>query len=284
MIRARDLCFRYEDAEVDAVSGISFHLGPGQILGIAGPEGSGRTSLFRLLNGTAPGFFPGDISGELSVAGMEPARVGHARLGTLVASIFDDPDAQIVSLTVEEEVGFALTQRGLSHEEIGQRVRQALETVGLAGFAHRSTSSLSGGQKQRLVTASVIALKPHVLLVDEGTSALDPEGAREFFSILHELSRLEGLTVVVVERDLGLLFEHCGRICLLDGGKLAFQGSARELAQELDTIRRLGLRLPAWLALCEELRRRGLLRSELPCRESEAIELLMALSRGRESA
>lgn len=285
MIRVEAINFTYEDAASPAIEGLSLHAGPGQIIGVAGAEGSGRSTLFRLLNGSAPRFFRGKVWGEaLTVNGLEPARLGHAAMGACVASIFDDPDAQIASLTVEEEVSFALVQRGLPIEETKARVAEALERVGLSGFSHRSTASLSGGQKQRLVAASAIALKPRVLLADEGTSALDPEGAREFFDIVRGMRDRDGATAVVFERDLGLLFEYCDRILILDGGRAAFQGTPRECAQRADAMRALGLRLPAWLELCAELRDRGALDEELPCREEQAIDLLRSLARVRESA
>jgi energy-coupling factor transporter ATP-binding protein EcfA2 len=285
MIRVEAVNFCYEDATAPAIEGLSLRVGPGQIVGVAGAEGSGRSTLFRLLNGSAPCFFRGKVWGEaLEVNGLEPARLGHAAMGAFVASIFDDPDAQIASLTVEEEVSFALVQRGMPIEDTKARVAEALERVGLSGFSHRSTASLSGGQKQRLVAASAIALKPRVLLADEGTSALDPEGAREFFDLVNDMRTRDGTTAVLFERDLSLLFEYCDVILFMEGGRAVFQGHPRECAQRPDLMRALGLRLPAWLELCAELKERGALEGELPCREEEAIDLLRSITRVRESA
>src|SRR5512133_2164057 len=132
MIRIEALSFTYEDSKTPAIEGLCLHAGPGQIIGVAGAEGSGRSTLFRLLNGTAPRFFRGAVSGALSVCGLEPARIGHAAMGECVASIFDDPDAQIASLTVEEEASFGLVQRGMPIDESKARVSEALERVGLS--------------------------------------------------------------------------------------------------------------------------------------------------------
>jgi energy-coupling factor transporter ATP-binding protein EcfA2 len=284
VIRLEDLSFAYEGSSSCAVGNLEIQAAPGQIIGVAGAEGSGRTTLFRLLNGTAPKVFRGTVDGKATVAGIDPTAAGHAALGAAVASVFDDPDAQIVSLTVEEEVGFALVQRGVELGCVRLRVSEALDRVGLSGFEHRATSSLSGGQKQRLVAASAIALKPRVLLVDEGTSALDPEGAREFFSIMADMARRDGVSVLVIDRDLELLLSHCDFIYILDSGRVALKGLPRDIVQHPRRIAELGLRLPDWLELCDELKRRGVIDGELPASEQRALDLLEKLCAVRVSA
>lgn len=281
MITLENVSFRYDDSDSLALEDISLEAGPGELVCVAGADRSGKSTLFRLLNGTAPRAFPGTRTGRLTVGGLDPADHGHAALGELVTSVFDDPDSQIISLTVEEEVAFALVQRGLDFGEIRVRVREALARVGLAGFETRATGSLSGGQKQRLVMASAVALKPRALLVDEGTSALDPEGARLVFDIVRDMTAKEGTTAIVIERDLGLALEYADRLLVLDRGKAAIQGTSADVTREYETLERLGLRLPSWLALTAELARRGSFAGAMPASEREAIANIAALAERR---
>lgn len=284
MIKLDNVGFRYDDDDRNALEGINLEVAQGSLVCVAGADRSGKTTLFRLLNGTAPRAFPGTRCGTLTVGGLDPEEHGHSAIGALVTSVFDDPDSQIISLTVEEEVAFALVQRGTDFDEIAVRVREALARVGLSGFEHRATGSLSGGQKQRLVMASALALKPKVLLVDEGTSALDPEGARHFFSLIREMTEREGTAAVVIERDLELTLEYADEIVVLHQGTVASRGEPAEIAQNPELLAGLGLRIPAWLELSAELKRRGLIEGALPASESAALDRFSSLAKIREYA
>jgi energy-coupling factor transport system ATP-binding protein len=129
--------------------------------------------------------------------------------------------------------------------------------------------------------ASAIALKPQVILIDEGTSALDPEGARLVFDIVRDMTTKEGTTAIVIERDLGLALEYADRLLVLDRGKAAIQGTPADIACEYETLERLALRIPAWLALCAELARRGCFEGSMPASEREAIAVIGALAERR---
>jgi len=284
VIKLDSVRFRYEDTDEFALDGVSLDAGPGRLICLTGAERSGKTTLFRLLNGTAPRAFPGELSGILRVNGSDPSSQGHMAVGAAVTSVFDDPDSQIVSLTAGEEVAFALVQRGLPFDEIDRRVLDALERVGLAGFSARHTGSLSGGQKQRLVMASAIALRPRILLVDEGTSALDPEGAAHFFSLIREMIERDGTTAVVIDRDLDLMLRFADEILVLDRGKVALSGTPAHICQRPEALRELGLRVPLWLDLCTELRERSLLRGDIPASEEMALAAIESLLAVRESA
>lgn len=274
MIRLESVAFRYDGQDHLALDGIDLAAGAGKLVCVAGADCSGKSTLFRLLNGTAPRAFPGSRTGAIAVGGLDPEEQGHSAIGELVTSVFDDPDSQIISLTVEEEVAFALVQRGFDFAEIHGRVEDALERVGLSGFGRRSTGSLSGGQKQRLVMAAALALRPRILLVDEGTSALDPEGARRFFELIRGMTERDGTCAVVIERDLDLMLEFADEILVLERGRPAIRGNPAEVAARHETLERLGLRVPAWLALCAELTRRGAMAGAMPSSEREAIEAI----------
>ncbi|MBN1616535.1 MAG: ATP-binding cassette domain-containing protein [Spirochaetales bacterium] len=284
MIKLDSLSFRYDEADDYALCDINLDIGKGEFVCIIGAERSGKTTLFRLLNGTAPRAFEGTVSGSLSVDGQDPSLRGHMATGEAVTSIFDDPDSQIISLTVAEEIAFALVQRGLDFEDIHTRCTESLKLVGLSGFEHRATGTLSGGQKQRLVMAAALALKPKVLLVDEGTSALDPEGAEHCFALVKDLIKREGTTAIMIDRSIELALRYADRIIVLDHGKVALSGTPALISQNPKLLASLGLRVPLWLDLCATLASRSLIQGDLPASEAEALAILAPLTAQRETA
>ncbi len=280
IVRLEHFSFTYEGAARPALADLDLEVRPGEFVGVVGAEGSGRTTLFRVLNGSAPRHFRGEWGGRADVGGLDACEVGHAELGVFVASIFDDPDAQIVSLTVEEEVCFALVQRGLPSDIVAARMKEALAAVGLSGLERRATSSLSGGQKQRLVTASALALEPKLVLLDESTASLDPRGARGLYSLLRAKCQKKGLAVVAVERDLELLMEYADRVVAMESGRVVMDAGRRDIAPNSRLLKRIGVRLPAWIETVDALGAFGLLSAPLPATEAEAaariVELLVA--------
>jgi energy-coupling factor transport system ATP-binding protein len=277
IVRLEHFSFTYEGAARASLADLDLEVWPGEFVGVVGAEGSGRTTLFRVLNGSAPRHFPGTWSGSVGVGGFDACSVGHAALGSFVASIFDDPDAQIVSLTVEEEVCFALVQRGFSSDTVAARMREALAATGLSGLERRATSSLSGGQKQRLVTASALALEPSLVLLDESTGALDPRGAQELYALLGAKCGEKGLTVVAVERDLELLMDYADRVVAMESGRIVMDAGHRGVASHSRLLKRIGVRLPAWLDAVDALAASGHLAAPLPETEAEAVARIAEL-------
>jgi len=281
IVRLEDFGFTYEDTAQPSLVDLNLEVRPGEFVGVVGAEGSGRTTLFRVLNGSAPRHFRGEWSGTAHVGGFDACEVGHAALGSFVASIFDDPDAQIVSLTVEEEVCFALVQRGLLPDIVTARMREALAVTGLSGLERRATSSLSGGQKQRLVTASALALEPKLVLLDESTASLDPRGARELYALLRAKCEGQSLAVIAIERDLELLMEYADRIVALESGRIVMDAGRLGVAAHARLLKRIGVRLPAWLEIVDALEASGDLEGPLPSREAESVARVKGLLRAR---
>jgi energy-coupling factor transporter ATP-binding protein EcfA2 len=277
LVHFEGFSFTYEDAQRPALSDISFQIPAGHLVGILGAEGSGRTSLFRALNGTILEAFPGKQSGKAIVCGHDVATAGHSLIGLETASIFDDADSQIVNLTVWDEVAFALVQRGYPKKETEERVGEALAEVGLSGMEGRSTTSLSGGQKQRLVTASALALRPRLILLDESSSALDPQGSRELYGLIRRRIERDGLSAVAVEPDVNLVLEFCDTVFVLAEGRLAFSGTPAELAQRRDLVESAGLCLPDWHGVIGELASRGLYEGPYPATLAEAAAIVSGI-------
>ncbi|RLF81489.1 ABC transporter ATP-binding protein [Thermococci archaeon] len=276
MIRVEDLSFKYTGAKEYSLKDISFRVKKGEFLGILGASGSGKSTLCLTFNGIIPHSIRGDFEGNVFVKGYNTKEASVAELSKIVGLVLQNPDSQLFNMTVEEEVAFALENLGLNVEEIRRRVYWALKITGLEGLEKEFPPNLSGGQKQRLVIASVLALKPEVLVLDEPTSQLDPMGREQVLSLITLLNKEQGITIVLVEHNTEYLFDFADRIIVLDKGELVMEGKPREIFEEADYLRKLGIRIPVSVKIGAELKRRGLL-EKAALNDKELIKALRAL-------
>lgn len=212
---------------------IRLSLPAGSFTVLTGPNGAGKTSLCRAAAGIIPHYYGGTLTGRVYVHGQDTLTAGIAALALETGILLEDYETQLVAMTVEEEVAFALENMGLPPADIARRVRESLAQVGLSGLERRDTAALSGGQKQRLVLASLLATRPSILILDEPASALDPQGRGELYALLARLHREEGLTVLVTEHDLASVLPYADTFVLLAGGAVASQGSADTVLRHL---------------------------------------------------
>lgn len=222
--------FTYEHAAEPALSDVSCRIEDGSFVGVTGPTDAGKTTLCRLLPGFVPHFFGGDLDGAIDVRGVDVPESSIGALGDAVGFVFESPADQLTgaATTVLEEVAFGLEQRGVPRDEIERRARERLTEVGVADLADRDPQSLSGGQLQRVAVASVLALDPEVLVLDEPTSQLDPDGTRELFDAVSRMHEA-GYTVVLVSHDLQRLAPRADRLLVLEEGRLRADGAPREV-------------------------------------------------------
>ena len=210
---------RYPGAAQPALEGVSLRVGPGEVVGVVGGTGSGRSTLLRALVGVVPQLVAADVTGSVVVAGLDVAATRVADLAGVAALVFDDPETQLSQLTVDEEVAFGLENLGVPAPEMRDRVAAALEACGLAGFDGRNPLTLSGGEQQRLVVASALPARPRLLLLDEPVRNLDPRSARAVLALAAGHARDAGSAVLVAANDLDLLAEHATRIVVLAEGR-----------------------------------------------------------------
>ncbi len=224
LIRFDKVSYSYPGGERPALRDISLTIGRGEIVGIIGPTGAGKSTLCLALNGIVPQFFGGDFFGTVHVAGFDTIDTPTSGLARKVGMVFEDPETQITATTVESEVAFALENLKVPTPEIVRRVRDALAAVGLAGQETKHPANLSGGQKQRLSIASALALSSDIIVLDEPTSQLDPVAAEEVFVILRRLNDENGLTVIVASHASEELALIADRILLLSQGSVIAEG------------------------------------------------------------
>jgi energy-coupling factor transport system ATP-binding protein len=218
--RVEGLRFAYPDAPGPALDGVSLALEPGEIVALLGPSGSGKSTMLRALGGLVPHFHGGSFAGRVVVGGLDTRSASPADLAGTVATVFQDPEDQVVLARVRNEVAFGLENLAVPPEEIWPRADAALALLGIAPLGERASASLSGGELQRLVLAAALALEPQLLLLDEPTSQLDEDGADRLLDELASLARVRGTAVVLTEHRVARALRHCDRIVFLDAGRI----------------------------------------------------------------
>jgi len=234
--------FTYAGSDRPALSQVRFELRPGEMVGIMGASGAGKSTLAKCLNRIVPRFEDGSFGGVVRIGGRALDGERVCDVASMVGMVFQDFEAQLFSTNVAHEVAFAMEQIGMPREEIAARIGPALEAVGLAGFDDRDPTSLSGGEKQRLAIASVLALRPGVVVLDEPTSDLDPEGKAEVFALIRQM-RAQGLSLIVIEHEAEEL-RNCDRIVLLREGEIIADGRPAEVMIQRKLLEECGVHPP----------------------------------------
>ena len=229
LVEVDRLSFSYPDAPGPALSDVSLRVEPGEVVALLGPSGSGKSTLLRALAGLVPHFHGGRFEGRVVVAGKDTRRFRPADLAGEVATLFQDPEDQVVFGRVENEVAFGLENVGTPPGEIWPRVHSALAEAGIARLAERRTETLSAGELQRVCLASVLALGPNLLLLDEPTSQLDPDGAERLLDLACDL----GAAVLVSEQRPALLLERCDRVLFVERGRIVLDATRDDALERL---------------------------------------------------
>lgn len=272
IIRIENLSFNYPGSTKRALSELNFSIQPGEFVGVTGPAGAGKSTLLLCINGIIPHFQGGTVQGAVYIDGVDTFHTNCRELAHKIGSVFEDPEAQIVAMTVEDELAFGLENLNIPREEMEERIDWALSIVGIAELRHRSTTQLSGGQKQRVAIAAAIALRPSVLVLDEPTSELDPLGTVEVFGVLRHLNQDLGITVIIVEQKMTLLMEYAHRLLIMDEGKMLLDRPPRQVLEQPELIMNLGLCPPPVGYLAYLLKKEGLYREPLPLTVEEAFQ------------
>ncbi len=241
-VALEDVSFTYADGERPALSRIGFAVVAGEMVGVMGASGAGKSTLAKCLNRIVPEFEGGAFAGVVRIGGRSLHGARVCEVAPRVGMVFQDFEAQLFSTNVAHEVAFAMEQVGMEREEMVRRIRPALEAVGLAGFQHRDPTSLSGGEKQRLAIASVLALRPAVIVLDEPTTDLDPEGKAEVFALIRSL-REQGFSLIVIEHEAEVL-RGADRLVLFREGEIIAEGAPHDLMTRLELLEECGVHPP----------------------------------------
>lgn len=268
MIEIKDLWYTYPGRSEPTLKGINLKVEKGEFVLLTGPTGCGKSTLLQTLNGIIPHESGGTLSGSIKIKGIETRDSNQMKLSRGVGLVFQNPDDQIFSTTVEDEIAFGPENLCFEREEIDKKVDEALQIVGMSGHRLASTNSLSGGQKQRICIASMLAMMPEIFAMDEPVSQMDPAGTHEVLNTVRKLNRKLKITILLVEHRLHELAPFADRIVIMDEGKIIFDQPTLKAFDYLEVFHRLGLRVPEPVELCHSL---GIKASPLTVSETLAV-------------
>ncbi len=246
-INIKDLTYWYpvQDPQI-ALDHINLNIKRGELTVLMGPTGGGKSTLALCLNGVIPRMLGGTLEGHVDIMGWSPNEKDIYEMATKIGLVFQDADSQICNIFVKDEVAFGAQNLLVEKGEVLSRVDRVLRFVGLGNYEDRSVFALSGGEKQRLSIASVLAMEPTVIILDEPTANLDPEGAAEVKSLIYELKENHGVTIIIIEHNISGILGLADRLVVISGGKIVLDGPPRQILNQSGRMihNELGLRLP----------------------------------------
>ncbi|EPP5378698.1 energy-coupling factor ABC transporter ATP-binding protein [Listeria monocytogenes] len=246
-VRLEHVFYKYEDTEKYAVKDVSISAQKGEWVALVGHNGSGKSTIAKLLNGL---LFPED--GLIKIGHFVLSEKNIWDIRRQVGMVFQNPDNQFVGATVQDDVAFGLENHGVPHDTMVERVESALNEVGMQSYALHEPARLSGGQKQRVAIAGVLALQPDVIILDEATSMLDPRGRYEVMETIRIMREQEDITVISITHDLDeVLFAD--RVIVMNNGEVHSEGTPQEIFEQADAMREIGLGVPFIIELQEKL-------------------------------
>lgn len=279
IIKTENLGFTYDDgnedgsAEIPALSSVNIGIEAGEYVAILGHNGSGKSTLAKLLN-----LILSPTVGKIYIDGVDITADDFDEddvfeIRSNIGMVFQNPDNQLVATIVEEDVAFGPENLGLPREEIRKRVDSSLSLVGMTEYARHAPHKLSGGQKQRVAIAGIIAMRPRVIIFDESTAMLDPQGRREVVDIMERLNKDEGITVLNITHYMEEA-ARADRVIVINDGKIALDGTPREVFSQVEKLLSMGLEAPQGNELILELKKAGLNISGDSLTEEECVQTL----------
>lgn len=248
MITVRDLSWQYEPLvdggkPVDSLKHVSFDIKSGSFVGVIGPTGAGKSTLCMALAGIIPNLADGTMTGLVEVNGMNTSRHSVSALSERIGYVQQDPEAQLFCASVEDEIAFPLENRGIAPDIIDKQIDVMLDLVGMIGYRKRVPTSLSGGQMQRVAIAAALAAEPDVLILDEPTAALDPEGKQEVFDVLERIRQTRSMTVIMAEQDTEHIAYWADQVLFMVNGELVRNGDASLFVREKGLLESSGVQV-----------------------------------------
>ncbi len=279
VIEVDNLTYYYPGSSKPALANISLKIDRGDFLLITGPSGSGKSTLVKTFNGIIPHLYGGRLEGKVSVKGKDTRYCTVAELSRTVGIVFQDPENQILTLSVEREVAFGLENLGLPRKVIRERVENALRDLNIEHLRDRIPIELSVGEQQKVIVASVMAMMPEVLVFDEPTAHMDPLSALKFLDLVYELN-MKGYTIVIVEHRLDMVAKYANKMIILKDGKIVAKGKPKDILP-LDIAEESGVDIPRYVRLYKKISNIVEIKRFPISVEEAAIMLKEVLSRGK---
>lgn len=277
IVSFKNVSYQYPVGKQPVLKNIDLEIQEGNLYAVIGSNGSGKTTLCNIIRGFIPHFHKGTLEGEVSVFGKNILEYDMGEMAVKVGFVFQNPFIQVsgVKDTVFEEIAFGLENLGVPVEEIKRRVEDILQLLKIDYLRDKHPQELSGGQRQRVALASIIVMEPDLLVIDEPTSQLDPQGTEEVFEIIG-IMKEKGKTIILVEHKMELIAEYADFVILLHDGELIMQGSAKEVLSN-SMLLDFQIALPQYAMLGMAMKARGFQLEEIPITEEEAYNSLKEL-------
>lgn len=252
-LETKDLTFTYPDG-TQALKNVNIQVKKGEKIAIIGPNGAGKSTLFSHFNGlTEPTSGHIEIDGEKIIYEREELLKVRQKVGI----VFQDPNDQLFAPTVKEDVAFGPMNLGLDYDEVSKRITESLEMVGMSGFENKTPHHLSGGQQKRVAIAGIVAMRPDIMILDEPTAGLDPEGVDKVLNILNKLNN-EGMSIVISSHDIEMVNEFADKIFVLYNGEIIAQGNNNEIFSNKELLKKAHLKAPVTTEILYKLKENGL--------------------------
>ncbi|WP_077356220.1 energy-coupling factor ABC transporter ATP-binding protein [Virgibacillus halodenitrificans] len=271
LIEFRDVSFRYGEEQPWVLRNCSFEIYEGEWVAIIGHNGSGKSTIAKLINGL---LFP--QKGEILIDGQQVNEETIWDIRKEVGMVFQNPDNQFVGTTVQDDVAFGMENRGTPREEMVTRIEETLSAVGMEDYRFTEPHRLSGGQKQRVAIASVLAISPKVLILDEATAMLDPKGRTEIMRTVSNVQNKEALSLITITHDLQEVVQ-ADRVIVMNNGEIWDRATPREIFSKKNSLREIGLDVPFVAILADELKEKGINLTKEPLNHEELLEDLWIL-------
>ena len=245
-IRIEDVSFKYRGSSEWALKDVDLEVEEGEYVLITGPSGCGKTTLCRCINGLIPHFYEGEYKGDVVLfEEIEVSKYEPYQLAPIVGMVFQDPESQLLMSSVEREIAFGLENLGIDRDEMRRRVEWALKLLGIEHLRNKAPYELSGGEQQKVAIASVIAMRPRILVLDEPTANLDPASSLDVINVLSDLKRKLNITIIIVEHRLNLLAPIVNRVVVMDKGRIIIDESPEEVfLRKVDMLEKIGVEVP----------------------------------------
>lgn len=252
-LETKNLSFTYPDG-TEALKNVNIQIKKGEKIAIMGPNGAGKSTLFSHFNGLSePTSGHVEIDGEKIVFTREELLKVRQKVGI----VFQDPNDQLFAPTVKEDVAFGPMNLGLDYDEVNARIKEALEMVGMSGFEDKTPHHLSGGQQKRVAIAGIIAMRPEIMILDEPTAGLDPEGVDKVLNILNKLNE-EGMSIIISSHDIEMVNHFADKIFVLYGGEIIAKGDKDQIFSDKELLKKAHLKAPITTEILYKLKKNGL--------------------------
>jgi energy-coupling factor transport system ATP-binding protein len=271
MIEFRNVSFRYGEEQPWVLKDVSFEIYEKEWIAIIGHNGSGKSTIAKLLNGL---LFPQE--GEILIDGVQVNEETIWDVRKEVGMVFQNPDNQFVGTTVQDDVAFGMENRGFARKEMVSRIDATLNAVGMQDYLLTEPHRLSGGQKQRVAIASVLAISPKVLILDEATAMLDPRGRAEIMQTVADVQKQNELSLITITHDLQEVVQ-AERVIVMNEGKIWEEATPRDIFSQKHELTKIGLDVPFVAKLADELKEKGIVLTKEPLNHEELLEDLWTL-------